>query len=737
MAFNVPWYSVPIDSTTPIPTPPDWVRPSDWPVITDTENEVQFLVADTGSKAFSIQTTFIKNSGTNIYIDWGDGTSNTISNIASTTTEHVYSTAGTPCSRGYTTFKIRVYGDATCAITNARHLSNSTVTGGGTYYNVGLLEAYFGNNTCNTTAFAGTNFSSLGGTGSVASFELLEYVKLPSSVFWTTQITAMFYNCNSLYKVVMPTSASGLTDLSNAFNGCTNLRDIEIPSNATTITSLASTFNNCVDLRTVSLPSTLNSCTSLASTFNGCTSLKNVTIPSINLVTTMNTTFSTCSSLQWVRFTSLPSPASAGTAIDTSSAFLNCPFLQNVYFPDACSSNAQYGFQNTFQNAFNLKTITFPLNFNATSMQTAFQSCSSLTSVIWQSSIPALTTFANCFTNCTKLSSVTLPTSVGSTISLASTFDNCISLSSITIPSGWIITSLSFTFNNCQNLKTIVLPNNTQNSITTMTSMCITCPKLESITMPTSMNLLNNLSSAFTTCTSLQSITFPSTLNAVTTALSCFSGCKSLTTVTMPTSMSACTTFNNTFSNCWSLTTLTMPATVSASLTTFTSAFASCINLKTLTLPITRTSLLTALTSTFSQCASLTTINNLDKLGSTAATPLVTALTNTNANQLPALSFSCPFVALSLNGTSATVMSRLNSLRLTNTSAGQWTGTIPQINISYTSLTAAALNELFADIAAQGNVTAKTINITGVTGAANLTTADRLVLQNKGWTITP
>ena len=43
---------------------------------------------------------------------------------------------------------------------------------------------------------------------------------------------------------------------------------------------------------------------------------------------------------------------------------------------------------------------------------------------------------------------------------------------------------------------------------------------------------------------------------------------------------------------------------------------------------------------------------------------------------------------------------------------------------------------LFADIAAQGTVTGKTINVTGATGAANLTAADKLVLTSKGWTIT-
>ena len=39
-------------------------------------------------------------------------------------------------------------------------------------------------------------------------------------------------------------------------------------------------------------------------------------------------------------------------------------------------------------------------------------------------------------------------------------------------------------------------------------------------------------------------------------------------------------------------------------------------------------------------------------------------------------------------------------------------------------------------MAAQGNVTTKTINITGAEGAASLTAGDRLIITSKGWTIT-
>jgi hypothetical protein len=130
-------------------------------------------------------------------------------------------------------------------------------------------------------------------------------------------------------------------------------------------------------------------------------------------------------------------------------------------------------------------------------------------------------------------------------------------------------------------------------------------------------------------------------------------------------------------------------------------------------------------------------------LGSLTATPRVDAtltLINTTAtyiNMLTSLSFSFPMTRIDLHGSSTTTnFNKLNSLRFLNASTGQWTGTSPHINISFCDLSTAALNTLFADIAAQGTVTAKTINITSCTGAAGLTAGDRLVLTSIGWTIT-
>ena len=95
-----------------------------------------------------------------------------------------------------------------------------------------------------------------------------------------------------------------------------------------------------------------------------------------------------------------------------------------------------------------------------------------------------------------------------------------------------------------------------------------------------------------------------------------------------------------------------------------------------------------------------------------------------------------PISGLALNGVASNAITNVQAVRLLNTSAGQWTGGSPQINVSYTNMSTANLVQLFNDMAAQGNVVSKTINITGAVGAAGLTPTDRLIVTSRGWTIT-
>jgi hypothetical protein len=720
--------------------PNAWTRPSDWPVIIDSTNEVQFLMSDINNSSCTVRTQFTRTSGSqNIVIDWGDGTTTTVTSTIQTDTTKVYTPGtGTPCSRGYTTFKIRVYFTGTgVSVISACRLFGILLPGNtaNLYTNVGLLEAYYGDNTqtaINTATYYQSNTTP---TTSLSNFDYLEYVKLPSVVTWSN-MGNLFENCTSLYVVIMPTSASSLTNVGSMVTNCPNLLSITFPSNATGITNFGSVFSSCNSLTSVTLPASLNNCTSFGNTFQQCWSLKNLTIPSINICNSFSNAFTNCFSLEWVKFISLPTFGSS-TAVTFASAFLNNYNLQNVYFPATCSANANYNFTGAFSSCTNLKNIVFPSGFNPNTLSSAFSNCFSLKSVIFNSGASNLSSLATSFQNCQNLTYIKLPDSVSiSGVVMSQTFTSCTALQTITIPNNYLVTTLASAFAQCNSLKTINWTPGSQNSLTSLNGTFSNCLLLSSFTLPTSMNLLNDMSFTFATCRSISTLTFPASLNAVTTVQGVFSSMSQLQSITLPTSMSACTNFGSIFTDCKTIRNITMPSTVSINTTTFINCFSGCTALRTVTLPsVNQLSLVNNIQGMFQFCSNLTTVNNLNRIGSLTATPLVLA-SNITFMSADLLSFAMPFTQLSLNGNGTGTISGLRAVRLLNTSAGQWTGTSPQISVNHTVMSTSALIDLFNDMAAQGTVTSKTINITGATGTGGLTTANRQIITTRGWTIT-
>ena len=716
--------------------PAAYSRPACWPVITDVATEVQFLFCDLGDASCQIRATFTRTSGSqNMIIDWGDGTINTVTTIGETNTAHTYTPGtGTPCpSLGYTTFKIRVYftGTGVSVLNNCNIMAIPISTNSLQVCNV--LEAYYGDSTQNATP---VNFYSVQGSNVTLSFyTILQFVKLPATVSWTSWNTT-FNGCELLIKVVMPTSNSNANNYSNAFFGCNSLLEITIPSNSTGITTLQNTFDACNNLRSVTLPSTLNQLSFLLSTFRGCTNLKSLTLPSINNACCIASCFQNCTQLEWVKFTSMPTMAGL---ITFGSVFLNCSNLQNVYFPATGTATSIYDFDQTFSGCGQLKTITLPSNINVSIFSSTFNNCYALTSCILPTSSPSGTTYSSTFNNCNSLLKITLPAAPTASVPFIATFSNCWKLEEITIPSGYNFSSLISTFNNCYSLKTLSWTPGVQNSLTTLNNTFNNCYILTSITMPTSMTALNTLTSVFTNCYMLTSVILPSTLNSVTSMTSCFNSCRSLTSVTLPTSMSACTNFSTAFAACKIISSITLPNTVGA-VTTFNSTFSSCINLKTCVLPgAAQLSLVTDITGMFTGCSNLTTLTNFEKIGSLTATPKISQISMVR-NRFAggsAILFSGPLLGLALNANYSNIRTDVQSVRLLNASAGQWTGSSPQINVALTNMSTAQIVLLFNDMAAQGTQpTTKTINITGATGAAGLTAADRLIVTSKNWTIT-
>jgi hypothetical protein len=163
--------------------------------------------------------------------------------------------------------------------------------------------------------------------------------------------------------------------------------------------------------------------------------------------------------------------------------------------------------------------------------------------------------------------------------------------------------------------------------------------------------------------------------------------------------------------------------------------FQNCNSLQSVTLPAVNSPNMTILTNFINVTPSLTGITNTDFLGNTGTTTTnyVNGTTMGVSSNVLSLDFRCKFSKLDLNGTDTGIgRNKLNSLRLRNSGSGQYGGTSPHINVSFTSLGQAALVQLFNDLP---TITAKTINITSATGAAALTAGERAIATGKGWTI--
>jgi hypothetical protein len=725
MAFNNP-NILQLGSRIP-QTPKTYTRPIDWISITGVSSgQIIFLVSDAINTKYSI--TFTKSGAGNVYVDWGDSTSDTYA--ASSTAVHTFTSGGTSCSRGYNTWKITMTKDVGTTITAAQITVNSDNQSGTPS---GLLEAWYGDGTI-TTANAYFN----------TRFFLLEYVKLPeTSITASNAFQSTFQNCYSLAKVTMPTSAAAITSLSQTFYNCSSLLEVTFPSNMTALTDMNSTFYQCFDLEKIVLPSTLSGLTTIANTFQGCTSLSFIDLPALTNCVTWTAAFADCQALTSLEIKSLK----ASSTHNFTSAFQSCTNLSYVKWPSTVTS-VTLNLASAFLNCGSLLTTNFPSNANVSSYAAAFQNCYNLTSVLLPTNASSCTAMNAMFFECRALRTITLPSTAPSgNISFASAFYNCQAIDNITIPSGYSFTSLSESFRNCYNLETLTF-NGAMNSCTTMSQMCDNCRNLQTVTLPTSLNACTTMFGAFQQAYSLKGpVVYPTTMSVLDTIQNVHYDNYSLISVTYPTSIrgnnSNC--FNQPHTRNYSLVSVVMPATITNNTvpTFYGYMFYDSRNLKTITLPTSQSTGLSgsqAIENMFFNNYSLTTINNTDKIGnnSTGSTTYLDAsLMFSGARQVDSLNFSMKFSKFICNGTDTTAnQSRLTSLRMTNTGSGQWGGSSPQIDISYTRMSTAALNTFFADIAAQGSVTSKTINITSATGAAGLSAGDRAVLTSIGWTIT-
>jgi hypothetical protein len=125
-------------------------------------------------------------------------------------------------------------------------------------------------------------------------------------------------------------------------------------------------------------------------------------------------------------------------------------------------------------------------------------------------------------------------------------------------------------------------------------------------------------------------------------------------------------------------------------------------------------------------CYSLRNINPEYLGSSTSDTNMTDALRNCEALS-GTLTFGARISKIGIYGESGKP-NKITGIRLTNSSS-TFSGTSPQIDVSYNSMDATALNTLFGDLP---TLTGKTIKITGNPGAS---TCDTSIATSKGWTV--
>ncbi|MBQ8257729.1 MAG: leucine-rich repeat domain-containing protein, partial [Bacteroidaceae bacterium] len=275
------------------------------------------------------------------------------------------------------------------------------------------------------------------------------------------------------------------------------------------------------------------------------------------------------------------------------SAFESCTSLTSVTIPNSVTTMGDYA----FYGCTGLKSVTIPNS--VTSIEySAFRGCTGLTSITIPNSVTSIGSCA--FEYCSGLTSVTIPNSVTSIDIYA--FHDCTGLTSITIPNS--VTSIGYhSFDGCTGLTSIVVDagNSVYDSregcnaiIETATNTLIAGCK--STIIPGSVTSIDSY--AFHDCTGLTSITIPNSVTSI--GSSAFSGCSGLTSITIPNSVTSIG--SQAFQNCTGLTSVTIPNSVT-SIENW--AFYNCTGLTSITIPNSVTSIGSC---AFEYCSGLTSV---------------------------------------------------------------------------------------------------------------------------------
>ena len=329
-----------------------------------------------------------------------------------------------------------------------------------------------------------------------------------------------FYECYNVTSVEIPSSVTKIGD--SAFNTCSKLTSVEIPSSVTTLGSGAFVYSGLTSIKIPSSVTTIG-----GGVCANCSNLTYVEMPSSVTIAGISTTafFRSCTQINTIVMTSDAGTITATLDQDgvfTMSGTGAMPNYGLSYFP-------WYALKSKIKKVVIKEGITTIAN-------SAFNSCTELTSVDIPSSVTAIGDYA--FASCSSLTSVTIPSSV---TSLGyGCFSSCRSLTSVTIPSS--VTSLGIScFNSCSGLTSMTI--NASASEIPPAFAC-NCTNLTSVDLSGStvkgIGFRNdngrNSTGSFAYCTALTEVKFPDTLEWI--EYNTFQNSRNLTKPDWPYSLS-------------------------------------------------------------------------------------------------------------------------------------------------------------------------------------------------------
>jgi hypothetical protein len=466
-----------VQGTSVAPVIPEYVYPSDWPTVDDVADGYIYLVtSDLFQGELSMYCATI-NASDYYVVDWGDGTVQELYNGYWARHQYAIGT-GTPCSRGYTTFKVKIKAKTS-----------------------GLKEFRFANegpSGVNSPVLAmGINSTTIQNCNNMTQPVLcsqLEYF-ISKNLTSMTGAAFMFVSCYGLKKCILDMPA--VTSANRMFNGAVSLPEIDISGMQSLIEAI-DMFLVCGGLIKVKaglLPNLVNA----SGMFTSCFKLTEIEFdfPS---VTNAEKMFANCRGLKHIDLTNMIS------ATNMNRMFQYAYGLKSVILSATQSVSGNNMFEETALEEIDLSNFT-GLNIAAS----MFLKCTTLKKIILPASFPYLSNTYGMFTDCVSLISVefgNLPT----VTYMQDMFVNCSSLSSVIIGHVVNLINVERAFVNCLRLKKVNVGsapktqsiNNIFSGCYSMTEFTITNLGLTSSTGATTV------SNAFQYCYSLKAINLPS-----------------------------------------------------------------------------------------------------------------------------------------------------------------------------------------------------------------------------------